>query len=244
MQKEDQLTENQDSLKCLCLKFKSHQKAADGDVGDAQGERVLPHVDQAELQAVPRPHPRHHRLVVRVDTELGLLAAGPGHRRVLRAGVEQLVVSPDLPGLGHLLRHEAAAAQLGLGQVPGLGHRVVLVTGVIVPDVQDHLGLDGVDHLVPEDVGQHPAHPEDDHGEQGEHGVGQQQALDLLDRREAPEDGEDDDQVGDDDDDVGSVGVELVTQQLLQKQFVIDGPHAQGQQNKATDLEMENNSVL
>lgn len=248
MQKEDQLTENQSVVKkpnCFLISlFKSHQKAADGDVSDAQGESVLPDIDQAELQAVPRPHPRHYRLIVRVDTELCILTTGPWHCSVLWAGVEQFVISPDLPGLGHLLGHEAAATQLGLGQIPGLGHRVVLVTGVIVPDVQDHLGLDGVDHLVPEDVGQDPAHAEDDHGEQREDGVGEQQTLDLLDCREASEDGEDDDEVGDDDDDVGSVGVKLVTQQLLQKQFVIDRPHAQGQQNKATDLEMENNLVL
>ena len=114
------------------------------------------------------------------------------------------------------------------------------VAGVVVPDIEDHLSLDSVLHLVPEDVGEHPAHPEDDHHQQREHGVGEQQALDLLHRREAAEEGEDDDEGGDDDDDVRGVGVELVTQQFLQKQFVIDGPHAQGQQHKAADLEMEN----
>ena len=112
----------------------THQEAADGDVGDAEGERVVPDVHQAELHAVPRPHLGHHGLVVRVHTG-PLLAAAGGHRSVLRAGVKQLVVSPDLPGLRHLLRHEAAAAQLGLGEVPGAGHRVLLVTGVVVPDV-------------------------------------------------------------------------------------------------------------
>ena len=223
----------------------THQEAADGDVGDAEGEGVLPHVDQTELHAVPRPHLRHHGLVVRVDTGLSpLLAAARGHRGVLRAGVEQLVVSPDLPGGGHLLRHEAAAAQLWLGQVPGPGHRIVLVTGVVVPDVEDHLSLDGVDHLVPEDVGQDPTHAEDDHCEEREDWVCQQKTFDLLDRRETSEEGEDDDEVGDDDDNVGGVRVQLVTQQFLQKQFVIDRPNAQGQQNKAADLEMENNLVL
>ena len=76
VQKEDQLTENQGVVKTylfLISLFKSHQKAADGDVSDAQGERVLPDIDQAELQAVPRPHPRHYRLVIRVHTELSIL---------------------------------------------------------------------------------------------------------------------------------------------------------------------------
>ena len=44
MQKEDQLTENQGVVKTylfLISLFKSHQKAAHGDVSDAQGERVL-----------------------------------------------------------------------------------------------------------------------------------------------------------------------------------------------------------
>ena len=234
-----------DVVSNICFSQVTHQEAADGDVGNAEGEGVLPDVQQAELHAVPRPHLGHHRLVVRVYTgPRPLLAAAGGHRGVFWAGVEQLVVSPDLPGLRHLLCHEAAAAQLGLGEVPGAGHRVVLVTGVVVPDVEDHLGLDGVDHLVPEDVGEDPAHAEDDHREEGEDRVGQQQTFDLLDCSEASEEWEDDDEVGDDDDDVGSVRVQLVTQQFLQKQFVIDRPNAQGQQNKAADLETENNLVL
>ena len=59
-------------------------------------------------------------------------------------------------------------------------HRVVLVTGIIVPDVQDHLGLDGGHHLGPEDVGEQPAHQADHEQEEGEHNVGEEEALDLL----------------------------------------------------------------
>ena len=53
-------------------------------------------------------------------------AAGEGHHQaVLGPGVEDPVESPHLPGLCHLLRHQAATAELLLRLVPGPGHDVV-----------------------------------------------------------------------------------------------------------------------
>ena len=108
-------------------------------------------------------------------------AAGAGHHQVVLAPrVEDPVEPPHLPGLRDLLCHEAAALQPLLGQVPGPGHGGLGGAGVITPDVGDHLGLDGVHHLGPEDVGEHPAHQADHEQEEGEHNVGEEETLDLL----------------------------------------------------------------
>ena len=100
-----------------------------------------------------------------------------------------------------------------------------------------------VSHLISEDVGQDPAHGEDDEQQQHEHRVGQQQAFHLLGGGEAPEHGEEDGEVADDDDDVRGVGVEMVPQQLRHEQLVIHGPDAECEEDKAADLEY-NNPVL
>ena len=108
-------------------------------------------------------------------------AAGEGHHQaVLGPGVEDPVESPHLPGLCDLLCHEAAALQPLLGQVPGPGHGGLGGGGVINPDVSDHLCLDGVNHLGPEDVGEHPTHQADHEQEEGEDNVGEEEALDLF----------------------------------------------------------------
>ena len=125
--------------------------------------------------------------VVRGDADQVRDAAGGGHHLVVRGGVEVFVVSPHEPGLRHQLCLETAAAQGGLGEVPSPGHTVVRVPGVIHPDVSDHLGQDGVDHLLSEDVGQDPGHGQDDQHQQHEHGVGEQQTFDLLDCSKASE---------------------------------------------------------
>ena len=103
--------------------------------------------------------------------------------------------------------------------------------------------LNLVFHLISEDVGQDPAHGEDDEQQQHEHRVGQQQAFHLLGGGEAPEHGEEDGEVADDDDDVRGVGVEMVPQQLRHEQLVIHGPDAEREEDKAADLEY-NNSVF
>ena len=108
-------------------------------------------------------------------------AAGAGHHQAVHAPrVEDPVESPHLPGLSDLLRHESAALQPLLGQIPGPGHRGLGGGGVVAPDVGDHLGLDGGHHLGPEDVGEQPAHQADHEQEEGEHNVGEEEALDLL----------------------------------------------------------------
>ena len=160
-----------------------YREAAHGEGGGPEHPRLVLHVAEAELHAVPGPHRRHHRHVVRRHADLARHAAGPRHHhaRSLRAGrVQVLVEPPHLPGLLHLLGHEAAAAQLGLGEVPGPGDGGLRVLGVVVPDVGDHLGLDGVDDLLPEDVGQDPAHHQDHEEQEDEHDVGQQETLHLL----------------------------------------------------------------
>lgn len=108
-------------------------------------------------------------------------AAGAGHHQAVPVPrVEVPVESPHLPGHGDLLRHEAAALEPLLGEVPGPGHGGLGGGGVIGPDVGDHLGLDGGHHLGPEYVGQQPAHQAHHEQEEGEHDVGQEEALDLL----------------------------------------------------------------
>ena len=86
----------------------------------------------------------------------------------------------QLTDQSHLFCHEAAALQLGLGLVPGPGHAALRLQGVVVTQVSDHLCSDRVLHLLPEDVGQDPAHHH--HHEQKEHedGVGEEETLDLF----------------------------------------------------------------
>ena len=104
----------------------------------------------------------------------------PGHQTKLWPGVQLLVEAPLLPGLVHLLRLEATAAQLGLGEVPCSGHAVLTVVRIIESDVSDHLRLDSVDNLLSEDVGKHSTHYQDHEEEEDEDNVGEEETLDLF----------------------------------------------------------------
>ena len=134
---------------------------------------LVPHVGEALLHAVPRPDVVHDGLVVRGDADLLRDAAGVRNNLELGAGVQPLVEHPHLPGLCHLLRHQAAAAELLLRLVPGPGHDVVPVVGVVGPDVRDHLRLDGVDGLLPEDVCQHASNNQNHKEEKHENNIRQ-----------------------------------------------------------------------
>ena len=74
----------------------------------------------------------------------------------------------------NLLRHQTAALKLGLGLVPGPGHAIVGLPGIVVTDISDHLRFDRVLHLLPEDVGQYPAHCHHHEEEEHEDGVGEE----------------------------------------------------------------------
>ena len=121
-------------------------EAGDGDGGGPQGVGVLPQVVEAEDEAVPGVHPglapQAVPLVVRG-------AAGGGQQRPLGRllGVEELVVPPYLPGLLHLLREEAAALEVGLGEVPRQGHRPLPRPRHVVPHLRHHLRLHRPLHL-------------------------------------------------------------------------------------------------
>ena len=147
-------------------------------------------------------------------------------------GVEHLVVLPHLPGLAHLhsivVRRcniataeyqvcvEAAALEAGLGEVPGPRHPALPAAGLVVPDVGQHLSLDGVPHLLTQSeqshylllhllseyVGEDAADSHHHHQQQHEDEVGQQQALDLLEGGEASKESKDDDDRGRAKDDV------------------------------------------
>ena len=98
------------------------------------------------------------------SVHLARQAAGGRHQLVLVTGVEHLVVLPHLPGLAHLhstvvicyniataeyqVCVEAAALEAGLGEVPGPRHPALPAAGLVVPDVGQHLSLDGVPHLL------------------------------------------------------------------------------------------------
>ena len=107
-------------------------------------------------------------------------AAGLGdHHRHPRARVDGYVVFPDLPGLLHLDGLDAAALKPGLGSVPGQRDRRA-VRRVVPPQVRHQAGLHVGLYLVPEHVGDHPAHHQDAEQEDGDGSVDHHQALHLL----------------------------------------------------------------
>lgn len=174
--------------KCLglimfCGKYfieSTYGEAAHGKSGGPKHSCLVLDILKAELHAVPGPDVLHDGAVVTGHTLLSADATRGRHHLVLGAGVQLFVEHPHLPGLSHFLCHEPTASQLGLGLVPCPGHTVLTIARVIQPDVSNHLGLDGRHHLLSEDVGQHPAHDQDDKEEEGEDNVGEQQTLDLL----------------------------------------------------------------
>ena len=160
--------------------YSTYREAAHGKSCSPQHPCLVLDILKTELHAVPGPDVLHNGAVVTGHTLLATDAAGGWHHLVLGAGVQLLVEHPHLPGLSDLLCHEAAAAQLGLCEVPGPGHTILIVAGLIQSDVSNHLRLDGGHHLLPEDVGQDPAHDQDHKEEEDEDYVGEQETLDLL----------------------------------------------------------------
>ena len=152
------------------------------------------HVLQGELEAVPSMDARAPPAALALARGA---ARGRQHRALSRRGqrVERLVIPggvmdggqgrgvlpPHLPRLVHLLRHEAAAVELGLGAVPRPGHRVPRAARHVVPQVGHHLRLhrplhlqggisdrwrEAASYLLSEDVCQGATHHQDHKKEQ------------------------------------------------------------------------------
>lgn len=158
------------------------------------------------------------------------LAAGLGHGQAL---VVRVHVPVDLPRLPRLLlqvrKAHTAALEVTLCVVPGRGDGVAGQAWVVLLDGVRHLRPQVVLDLTPEHVAEDAADEEDDEHEEEEDEVGDEHALDLLERAEAPEEADEDDGHARDHEDVGRADEELVAEETLDVRLVHQGPHPHAQ---------------
>ena len=100
----------------------------------------------------------------------------------------------------------------------------------------DHLCLNSVADLLPEDVSKDATNGENDKEKQHENEVGKEKKFHFFDSCKTAKEGKKNNDTRGDEDDVCSVQIKLVPQELIQKQLVINRPDAQRQQDETTNL--------